>query len=124
DRECAAEDRHRVTGLRQKRDPLFWCDDKSSRNERTDQEQLHDCPKILERAAEAQVPQMEKRHGPDDCEGEQNGRTKTKNAIEILAKCHGGERNGRSETDCCGNESCHEPERRVINLREKMVFAT
>src|SRR5882672_2120680 len=55
----AAEDCRGIACLRQKSDPLFWFNNKSSCNERANQEQLHECPKILEHAAEAQVPKME-----------------------------------------------------------------
>ena len=52
------------------------------------------------------------------------GEPKPKTPCEIFAKSHRGERNRRGETDRGRNESSHETERRVINLREKMIFAS
>src|SRR5438128_10542857 len=65
---------------------------------------------------------MEERHGPDNREGEQDRRAKVENAAEICPKRHAGERDGRGKSHRGRNESRHEPERGMINLREKMVL--
>ena len=67
---------------------------------------------------------MKKRHDPDDGEGEQDGRTRAENALKIFSKSHCGERDGRGETNRGGNESRHESDRWMINLRKKMIFAS
>ena len=76
-------------------------------------------PKILERAANFQFSQMKDRHDPDDCEGKHNRRPEIEDAVEIFSKCHRRERDRRSETDCRGNKSGHETDRRMINLQKE-----
>src|SRR3984893_157657 len=44
--------------------------------------------------------------------------------MQICAKRHRGQSDRRSKSDCRRNESGHEPERWMINLREKMVLAS
>src|SRR4030095_9562316 len=66
DRERAAKDRRRIAGLRQKSDVLFWFHEKSSRDERTNQEQFHDRPEVLKRTANLQISKMKSRYCPNN----------------------------------------------------------
>ena len=68
DRECATKDRHRVGSMRQKNERLLLLDKQSSPDQRGDQEQFDERPKILECAAETKISEMEKGRDPDEHE--------------------------------------------------------
>src|SRR4030095_9224616 len=60
---------------------------------------------------------------PNNHERQNNRRTRAENSVEILPKRHRRERNRRCKSNGSRHESGHESERRMINFREKMVFA-
>src|SRR4030095_7596485 len=78
---------------------------------------------ILERAPDSQISKMKNCDDPNNYERQNNRRTRVENAVEILAKRHCGECNGRGKSDRSGDETGHEPERWMIDFREKMVFS-
>src|SRR4029077_8314701 len=80
-------------------------------------------PDILERTTAPKNPRMKKGNDPDESERENHRRTKIKNALKIFAEGHGGESDGRGETDRCRNKAGHESRCRMINLGQKMIFA-
>src|SRR4029077_7959265 len=108
DRERATEDRHRISRSRKKSDRLLLLNQKSSADQHCDQEQLHNRPDILERASAPKIAKVEKGNDPNENEGENHRRTKIKNALKIFSEGHGGESDGRGETDGCRNKAGHE----------------
>src|SRR4029077_20050017 len=96
---------------------------KSGGNEDRDKEQFQQRPKILERAANAQISEMKKGNNPDNGKGKQHGRAKSEDAVEIFAERHRGERYRGRESHGSRNKARHETEGGMINLREKMIFA-
>ena len=48
----------------------------------------------------------------------------SRNSLEIFCECHRRQCDGRGEADRSGNEAGHESDRRMINGRKKMIFAT
>src|SRR4029077_6180585 len=66
---------------------------------------------------------MENRDYPNNHERQNKGRTRAENSVEILPKRQRGECNGRCKSNRGRHESRHEPKRRMINFREKMILA-
>src|SRR5437870_1168836 len=71
-----------------------------------------------------EVSEMKRCYHPNNDKRKQDRRADAEDSDKILPKRHSGERDGRGEANRGGNKSRHKPECRMINLREKMIFAS
>lgn len=78
----------------------------------------------MESAAGFQAAQMNEGIDPNKNEGKGNGhRGQSEHALRVFAEGHGGEGDGRGETDGGGNKTGHEAQSGMIDGGEKVIFA-
>ena len=78
----------------------------------------------MKRAANLQIPKVKNRYHPNNNKRQNDRRAEVEDSVKIFPKSHGGECDGRGKTNRGGNKSSHESERRMINPRKKMIFAS
>ena len=92
-------------------------DKEAGADQRTDQKQFHEGREILKYAADLKVSEMKSCYQPNNDERQKHRRADAEDSDKIFSERHGRERDRRCEPNRCGNESCHKPEGRMINLR-------